>query len=294
MMRQGRLSRLIAAIGLLMLAGCAGGNVLTSTNNVTALDRAAPQDGTTFTQILAHEYSLFADNQLAEFDYLSADIIARKGLRAAGGEAVPPENVANWHSVPDEARGEIVSEGARLTAALDGGARERAPALAAVAQARYDCWIEEQNENLEAADITRCRTLYLEAMNQLTGQSVAQAPAAPQPPPAAAARQYQVYFDFDKSNLTPDARRIVEQAAAAAKRGTGTIQLVGRADRVGTDAYNLRLSERRAKAVADALVAQGIPRNRISARGVGERELPVPTPEGVREARNRVVDITFQ
>jgi OOP family OmpA-OmpF porin len=293
MTRQGCLSRLIGAIGLLMLAGCTSGNVLTSTDNVTALNRAAPEGGTTFTQILAHEYSLFASNQLAESDYTSADLIARKGLRSARGEVVPPENVANWSHVPDGARGEISSEGTRLVAALDGGGRERAPSAAAVAQARYDCWIEEQNEHFEDEDIARCRNLYMEAMNQLTAQPVTQAPAVPEAAPAAI-RQYQVYFDFDKSNLTPDARRIVEQAAAAAKRSNGTIELVGRADRVGTDAYNLRLSERRAKAVADALVAQGIPRSRISARGVGERELPVPTPEGVREARNRVVDITIQ
>jgi OmpA-OmpF porin, OOP family len=281
---------LLLAAGV-ALAGC-NGNPLTSTDNVKALNQAAPQAGNTFTGFLAREYADFANNQLTEADWSHADLIARKGLVAARGEPVPPEKVSAW-SIPADKRGELESEGARLVAALDGGARERAPQLAAHAQGQYDCWMEEQEEDWESADIAACRSGYLDAMNQLSGAVAA--PAAPAAPSPVAARQYQVYFDFDRSNVTEDGRRIVAAAAQAAKQNPGsTISLVGRADTVGSDAYNLALGERRARAVADALMAEGIARDRITLRSAGKREPPVPTPQGVREARNRVVDIAIR
>jgi outer membrane protein OmpA-like peptidoglycan-associated protein len=132
-------------------------------------------------------------------------------------------------------------------------------------------------------------------MNDLEARPVAQQPAQPAQPPAGAQREYRVYFDFDRYNLTPEARQIVDQVAAEAKRGTASrLDLVGKADRAGTDQYNQALSERRARAVVDALVRAGVPRDRIAYRGVGESQPPVPTPDGVREPRNRVVEITVR
>jgi outer membrane protein OmpA-like peptidoglycan-associated protein len=72
------------------------------------------------------------------------------------------------------------------------------------------------------------------------------------------------------------------------------VALVGKADRAGSDAYNMALSKRRADAVKGELARAGVPPARIDERWVGEREPPVPTPEGVREPRNRVVEITLQ
>jgi OOP family OmpA-OmpF porin len=289
---RGAFSRLIVVLGLALLAGCTHGNVFTSADNVGAASSAAAQPGASFNSNLAYEYAAFARNQQTEGDYGNADLFARKSLAASGGGNVAPENAANW-SIP-VGRDEIASEGTRLQAALDGGARDRAPKSAAVAQARYDCWIEESAEQ-ETDDMAQCRTAYMQAMGELSSSTgVTQAPATPQAAPVAS-RQFQVYFDFDHSDLTADAKRIVEQAAAAAKQQPGTkIELVGRADLVGTDAYNLRLSERRGKTVADALAAAGVPRDSITVRAVGDREPPVSTPPGVREARNRVVDITLR
>ena len=72
------------------------------------------------------------------------------------------------------------------------------------------------------------------------------------------------------------------------------VVLVGKADRAGSDQYNMRLSQRRADAVRDALIRDGVPRDRIETRWVGEREPPVPTPDNVREPRNRVVEINLR
>jgi outer membrane protein OmpA-like peptidoglycan-associated protein len=83
-------------------------------------------------------------------------------------------------------------------------------------------------------------------------------------------------------------------AQAVSGGGTARIELVGKADRSGPNNYNQGLSERRARAVSDALSQAGVPRDRLSASGVGETQPPVPTPDGVREARNRVVEITIR
>jgi OmpA-OmpF porin, OOP family len=125
-------------------------------------------------------------------------------------------------------------------------------------------------------------------------------PPQPAPPPQAAPapqiqRSYLVFFDFDKSNITPEADRVIQQAAANAKQGNvSRIQATGHADRAGPDKYNMALSIRRANAVKAALVRQGIPEGQIVVIGKGETEPLVPTPDGVREPQNRRVEILLQ
>jgi outer membrane protein OmpA-like peptidoglycan-associated protein len=62
---------------------------------------------------------------------------------------------------------------------------------------------------------------------------------------------------------------------------------------VGSDAYNLRLSQRRAEAVAAELKARGIPSSEIAIHAKGKKDLLVPTADGVKEPRNRRVEIVF-
>jgi outer membrane protein OmpA-like peptidoglycan-associated protein len=122
-------------------------------------------------------------------------------------------------------------------------------------------------------------------------------PPPPPPPPAKPAeRQFVVYFDFDRSDLTAEARSVVTQAANYAKSGAPTrVLVVGHTDTSGNAAYNMGLSNRRARTVADALVAQGVNGGVISLDGKGETQLAKPTADGVREPLNRraTVDINF-
>jgi iron complex outermembrane receptor protein len=124
------------------------------------------------------------------------------------------------------------------------------------------------------------------------------APAAYVPPPvqapAPAPKSYLVFFDFNKSDLTPQARDIVDTAAknAAANKIT-QLTVTGHTDTVGSDAYNMRLSRRRAESVAAQLEKDGVPSSEIAIVAKGKRDLLVPTADGVREPQNRRVQIIF-
>ena len=72
------------------------------------------------------------------------------------------------------------------------------------------------------------------------------------------------------------------------------IEVAGHADRSGTPAYNQRLSQRRADAVAAELVARGVSRSEISVTAYGESRPLVPTADGVREPQNRRVEIVLR
>ncbi|HEY5207894.1 MAG TPA: OmpA family protein [Stellaceae bacterium] len=118
--------------------------------------------------------------------------------------------------------------------------------------------------------------------------------AAPAMAPPPQARTFLVFFDFDKYALTQDARRVIEAAAASYKaNGAARIDVAGYTDLAGTQAYNLRLSQRRADAVSADLAAQGVPRRALDVKWFGKEHPRVPTPDGVREPQNRRVEIVM-
>jgi iron complex outermembrane receptor protein len=125
------------------------------------------------------------------------------------------------------------------------------------------------------------------------------APAAPYTAPAPQAvapapKSYLVFFDFNKSDLTSQATQIVDQAASNAGPAKVTrLTVTGHTDTVGSDAYNMRLSRRRAESVAERLEKDGIPSSEIEIVAKGKRDLLVPTADGVKEPQNRRVQIVY-
>jgi len=135
------------------------------------------------------------------------------------------------------------------------------------------------------------------------------APSAPASPtaPAAAAKpapssvrqaiviQADALFDFDKSVVRPDGKKSIDEALAKL-RGVDLEMVIatGHTDAIGTEAYNQKLSERRAAAVKDYLVSKGIPAAKVTTIGKGKTQ-PVATNK-TKEGRqkNRRVDIEFK
>jgi OOP family OmpA-OmpF porin len=119
-------------------------------------------------------------------------------------------------------------------------------------------------------------------------------PPAVTPAPMTTPKNYLLFFDFNKSDLTPQVTTIVDQAAKnAAPEKVTQIEVTGHTDTVGSDAYNMRLSRRRAEAVASQLEKDGIPSSEITILAKGKRDPLVPTADGVKEPQNRRVQIVF-
>jgi outer membrane protein OmpA-like peptidoglycan-associated protein len=119
-------------------------------------------------------------------------------------------------------------------------------------------------------------------------------PPAPAPSASVAVRNFMVFFDFDKSNLTPEARQIVARAVDTAKQtGSAHITVTGHTDTVGSRRYNQALSERRAQSVKAEMVRLGMNSSEIATVGKNFSEPLVATGPGVREPQNRraVIDL---
>ncbi|HYJ30486.1 MAG TPA: OmpA family protein [Allosphingosinicella sp.] len=103
-----------------------------------------------------------------------------------------------------------------------------------------------------------------------------------------------VFFDWDRSDITPQAASILDNAAEQ-YRATGNAQVVlaGHADRSGSDQYNVGLSQRRAENVRQYLAGRGIAEGVMRTEAFGESRPAVETADGVREPQNRRVEITF-
>jgi outer membrane protein OmpA-like peptidoglycan-associated protein len=114
----------------------------------------------------------------------------------------------------------------------------------------------------------------------------------PVPPPPPAQRLFVVYFDFNHADLTADGGKVVQEAIDTYKRtGSARIKVDGYTDLAGTQAYNMGLSKRRADVVRAALVRGGVPADAIVEAWHGKENPAVPTADGVREARNRRVEL---
>ncbi len=259
--------------------------------------------GSPFTQYLAGEYRTFTNRELNEmFDYPDALHFARKGLAAAAGEVVMPEPISDWNLNPQHME-ELSTARGRLVVAFDLGAREVAAQQSAIAQARFDCWIEQQEENWQDNDISQCKSQFLEAMNALEGMvQPAQVPPEPMLPveaPAAPMKveeaMYLVFFDFDKSAIASSGESVLDAVGTEVKsRSLNAVNVLGHTDRAGSRTYNNRLALKRANSVREALIKRGVNASLIKVDGRGEDQNLVATDDNVREPANRRAEITFQ
>jgi OOP family OmpA-OmpF porin len=133
------------------------------------------------------------------------------------------------------------------------------------------------------------------ALAGVTYKFVSPPPPPPPAPPMVAPPSFMVFFDWDRANLSDQALTTIRQAAGAYKqKGNARITATGHTDTSGAPAYNMALSLRRANAVKDALVREGVPATAIAVVGRGEQGLLVQTGPNVREPQNRRVEIVIQ
>jgi OOP family OmpA-OmpF porin len=258
----------LAAVAL--LAGCYG----TDVDNL----RNAQATGSPFTQALTAEYKEFSAFEADEmYDWPDAAHFARKGLVTAGGGIVEPEPLENW-DLPADHVDELAAARARLVDLLNRTAREKVPEAAARAQGQFECWIEQQEENHQPDDIQACREAFYLALADVE----------------MAMGDWIVYFDLNSDTLDMDAEHRVHNIGVTLNATSRGVSVTGHADRSGSAAYNLGLSLRRANAVRDALMSEGVAPDVIGVAARGESEPAVWTPNGVPEAANRRVELMLQ
>lgn len=298
---------LSAGAVVLPLGGCAG-QELSTVGDLEA-------GGSAFSKALYDEYLDRSGIEYAEGDYGNSDMFALKASRAASGEEVPPE-LLDDHRLPASSVGELSQARRELVEALDGNGRTTVPALAAHTQRQFDCWVEEQEENIQPDDIAACRLAFWDGLKQIQDAirpaPVAAAPEpepepeaepepepapAPEPPAAMEVPQMPVFFvlfDFDSARLDAKARGLVANIAKQIMaRDPARVFITGHADKAGSHDYNMALSQRRAQTVADAIAGLGVDGLILTAMAMSEDEPRVETADGVRERQNRYVKVTI-
>jgi OOP family OmpA-OmpF porin len=121
-------------------------------------------------------------------------------------------------------------------------------------------------------------------------------PPAPPAPPAPTVEKVTLsadaLFDFDRADIKPDARaKLDDLVSKLAGMSLEVIIASGHTDSVGNDAYNEKLSVRRAEAVKAYLVGKGVDANRIYTEGKGERQPVADNKTAEGRAKNRRVEI---
>lgn len=288
----------LVAVAIISLSAC---SVIESYNEVDALNEAEFV-GSPFTRELAQGYKDFANNELDEmFDFPDALHFARKGLAAARGEVVPPEPLEDWNLKP-EYLDELAQGRSRLVAALDNGGRDKKPVMAAKAQVAFDCWIEQQEENWQEDDIMACKTSFEDNISQLeaalstpitaVAPVIAMEVDAPMAPKDA---MYLVFFNWNSSLLDNGSAAVLDAVTKEIANTTpAKISIIGHADTSGSRAYNQRIGMRRAIAVRDGLIADGVDASLLDTQSRGQDDLLVETANNVREPANRRVNISFE
>lgn len=288
---------MIAVSGIALLGAASTANARYYVYNV---ERIQEQQfaGTDFSQNLARDYKEFATYEAYEwYDWDSAEIFAKKAIDAHNGKMPEPEILANW-PLKEMYLPEMNGARARLMTAFAKGGREAAPYEAARAQSKFDCWVEQQEENWQVEEIAACKAEFYTAMANLD--------TAMTPKPVAMKTTTEtvqmpvtqlgaVFFKFDKATLDRAADTKIDAMIASLKnKDQIELHVVGYTDSSGTAAYNQDLSRKRAEAVMAGLRTRGLNVGDLKLLDVeakGEANQAVQTADGVREAANRRVEI---
>jgi outer membrane protein OmpA-like peptidoglycan-associated protein len=292
----------------LALAGCAGDEDVAATGSpfsqalfkdytdLATQAASAPAPQAQDTGFFSDIFGMFGSGPSNPADAVVEAFHAKADQAAKGNEPAP-----------EPAPADSMAQGlrARLIAAIARG-KDQFPDSAARAQADYDCWVLESGAANLLSQAQECRSALSSSLLALENAArpappplpapVTNAPvSAPAPTPASATPpDYTVYFDLDSWTLTAEDLAVITNAINTARAGGQShITVVGHTDTSGSAAYNQRLSVRRANVVIEALVDMGARRAAIQASGVGKTDLAVPTPDGVKEAKNRRSVITL-
>lgn len=248
-----------------------------------------PDRSEAYVQALMQEYRALSMERRAFSDFFDAEYFARKGLHASENESVFIESPRAWQ-LPKDSHPVFVEAYRRLRAVFTPAMIQKAPKELAHAQVMYECWLERVEAKRSEAEIAICRDGFEQAMKGKALRRKGKAGGTTSSP--ADEMSHVIYFDFDDARVKERAKQTLSNAAKDINaRKVQKVQVYGHTDRAGTRAYNQGLSERRAKSVAKELQEEGVESSSIESKGFGETQPAYPTEDGVKEQRNRRVEI---
>jgi|GEM_PF-138553 len=309
-----------ALILLVMLAVTA----CDTTSSLKAL-RDTDLSGDAFNTQLARLYRDLASQEVDKYNWWVSKHFADKGLSIAQGEYVEPEDPADWDisGVPLE---ELTKARETLMSALSENARQKQPEQAAKAQFGYDCWVRLEEDGWKDREISACKQEFetalatigaeptsavagtesgtIESTDSVTADAAAEAtPSSDGTKPAMGGplnTSLLFFFDWDSSKLDKNSEDELKDIVKDIKKTTQTasadydIVINGHADKTGTDEYNMELSRKRAEYVSRYMAKHGIPESRITYYAFGKSDPLVNTADGVKERKNRRVEIFLE
>jgi|APSaa5957512535_1039671.scaffolds.fasta_scaffold01240_3 OmpA-OmpF porin, OOP family len=253
-------------------------------------------DSWAFAESLHGQYMRIGRDEAAEDDWKDALFFrdkAREAAEAANeGAALPEPQMVGDRDIPEGALADLNAAYDSLMAALSDGRRTK-PTAAAIAQTSFDCWLQEQEEDVQPDDIALCREDFEDALALLTKVGEPMVAAAPESVVKPEQRTFVVYFDHNSATLDVLANMAIQNALERAKSTNPKfVQVGGHTDTTGDQVYNDALSDRRAKAVAKKLIEGGLmKKNLIQTSMFGENFTTVKTGDNVKNRSNRRVEI---
>jgi outer membrane protein OmpA-like peptidoglycan-associated protein len=211
-------------------------------------------------------------------------------------EATESQGSSEHRTLTKPLAAELHGHRGQLALTLIGNGRTKPAREIAPLHVMSDCRVHEEantNGGERPEDRAACRGAFrdgpgkVQTVQEASERAAETSPPAPEPP----ARDYLVFFDFDKTEIRPDAASILDRVAKGIfSIGSSSITLIGHADTSGPAEYNRWLSEQRAFSVRNYLLGKGIAAD-VVAKGRGEEDPRVATPDGIEEQENRRVEI---
>ena len=230
-------------------------------------------------------------------DWNSAKLYSEKALEALEGKEVKPQKIQYW-KISNEYIPDLSYSYNNLMEIYDDAKIVDHHNLAK-AISSLDCWAEQQEEDWQSWDINKCKEDFINAMhvlyekivNNKNNTSIKNNKNLESVSVVTKNEKKEImqiiYFDFDESILSQISIQTINKFLNKNKKLISNFVIIGHADTKGSNKYNLELSLKRAEAVKNILLNNGIKQNKISILGRGEEFLAIKTADNVAHPANR-------
>lgn len=244
---------------------------------------------------LALEYLQFSRNLVVGNSKHDSEYFAKKGLSLLSGKEIVPENPLNWDADLVQME-ELVAMQKRLELLMDPEILTNMPIQMAHLTYLYDCWASKESKSIfRAADLSKCRDRFYKLLEELE-YYVDYLEKDKQPRTRIIEpkfKRFDIFFDLSSHKFNDEANKdflkILKYLTSLKK--SYKVLLVGNTDRTGSNLYNQSLSLKRSATVKNYLVKNGVSKDLIQTRSLGENFPDIITKDGVQQQRNRSVSI---